>query len=423
MNPKVISARAWADAESALRASYHDLGLYVRKQVYEKPGGVTIVVGGWAFLDGEPAMIPTDLDILVVSTHSSSGMETLGREPGAVLSILAPYAMRTETPIDHWAVRVPEAEKAALLDRIRALPEHAPGAQPAAPRYVPPATMPMVAMEQPRGSSGSNTGMWVAIGLAVAVLGVVTLGCVGFGAFAFMAQRDASAATAGASPTPAYPYPPSYPPSYPAPSYPPSYPAPSYPAPSYPPPSAPSRPSSGDRFVLPVPAVAPSRGPLSAPLVIQMFSDFQCPFCSRVEPTVARILASYPTEVRVVWRHYPLAFHANAMPAAEAASEVFAQVGDAGFWPYHDLLFENQRELGPETLVALAGRVPGVDVGRVGSALVDHRHRPVVEADVATVNASGMSIGTPSFLIGDELLSGAQPFERFQEVINAHLGR
>jgi hypothetical protein len=292
-------------------------------------------------------MIPTDLDILVVSTHSSSGMETLGREPGAVLSILAPYAMRTETPIDHWAVRVPEAEKAALLDRIRALPEHAPGAQPAAPRYVPPATMPMVAMEQPRGSSGSNTGMWVAIGLAVAVLGVVTLGCVGFGAFAFMAQRDASAATAGASPTPAYPYPPSYPPSYPAPSYPPSYPAPSYPAPSYPPPSAPSRPSSGDRFVLPVPAVAPSRGPLSAPLVIQMFSDFQCPFCSRVEPTVARILASYPTEVRVVWRHYPLAFHANAMPAAEAASEVFAQVGDAGFWPYHDLLFENQRELEP----------------------------------------------------------------------------
>ena len=166
---------------------------------------------------------------------------------------------------------------------------------------------------------------------------------------------------------------------------------------------------------------APVKGPKNAPVTIVAFSDFQCPFCSRVVPTVARIAETYPSQVRFVWRNYPLPFHNDAMPAAEAASEVFAQVGDAGFWLYHDMLFENQHELGAENLVALASRIPGVDGGRVRSALSDGRHRAAIEADMAAVRAAGMSIGTPSFLIGDELLSGAQPFESFQAVIDAHL--
>lgn len=414
MNPKLLAAKAWADAESALRIRYDNLGLYVRKQVYEKPGGTTIVVGGWAFLDGEPAMLPTDLDLLVVSTAQASGaMETLGRDPAAVLAILAPHATRAADPIDHWAIRVPDAEKAALLDRIRALPEHRPGEPPPAqPRYAP-ATQPLPMAAAAQGGSG-NTGLFVAIGLAVALLGVVGLTCVG--AFAFVYTRGEPSASGGYAPPPSYPPPPVYaPPSYPPPSYPP----PSYPPPSYPPPT--SARTVGERYAVPVPVGAPSRGAASAPLVIQIFSDFQCPFCSRVVPTVERILETYPTQVRIVWRNYPLPFHNNAMPAAEAASEVFAQVGDAGFWPYHDLLFENQRDLGTASLVALAGRVPGVDVGRVGAALSDHRHRAAIEADMAAVTAAGMSIGTPSFLIGDELLSGAQPFEQFQQVIDAHL--
>ena len=172
---------------------------------------------------------------------------------------------------------------------------------------------------------------------------------------------------------------------------------------------------------LEVPADAPSRGNARAPITVQVFTDFQCPYCRELLPTLDRIERDYPDRVRIVYRSYPIPGHAHAELAAIAAIEVHQQRGDEAFWRYHDLLFENQRELGTENLVALAARVPGADVGRLGSALADHRHRAAIDADMAAVTAAGMSIGTPSFLIGDELLSGAQPFERFQTVIDAHL--
>ena len=75
MDPRAASAKAWADAENALRSKYHGAGLYVRKQVYQRPDGATMVVGGWAFLDGDPAMIPTELDLLVVSTDREESVE------------------------------------------------------------------------------------------------------------------------------------------------------------------------------------------------------------------------------------------------------------------------------------------------------------------------------------------------------------
>jgi protein-disulfide isomerase len=180
-------------------------------------------------------------------------------------------------------------------------------------------------------------------------------------------------------------------------------------------------PSPGDRYTLAVPADAPARGPASAPLTIQIFSDFQCPFCNRVRPTVDQVASQYAGRVRFVWRHYPLPFHTNAMPAAEASVEVQRQAGDAGFWAFHDLLFENQSDLSEANIVALSSRVPGVDATRVRAALSDHRHRARVQSDMDAVSAAGMRIGTPSFLIGDHLLQGAQPVDAFRTQIDAAL--
>ena len=76
----------------------------------------------------------------------------------------------------------------------------------------------------------------------------------------------------------------------------------------------------------------PALGPANAPVRIEYFSDYQCPFCGRVAPTVAQIREHYGERVRITWRNYPLPFHASAMGAAEAAMEAYAQRGNQGFF-------------------------------------------------------------------------------------------
>jgi predicted DsbA family dithiol-disulfide isomerase len=96
---------------------------------------------------------------------------------------------------------------------------------------------------------------------------------------------------------------------------------------------------------------------------MEIFSDFQCPFCKRVEPTVDQILQEYGGKVKIVWRNFPLPFHENAMPAAEAAQEVLAQGGVAKFWAYHDLLFSNQQTIDRAHLEQFAQQIGGIDMG------------------------------------------------------------
>ncbi|MBX3275119.1 MAG: thioredoxin domain-containing protein [Sandaracinaceae bacterium] len=185
----------------------------------------------------------------------------------------------------------------------------------------------------------------------------------------------------------------------------------------------PSAPPAGEiqRYTLPIPPRTPSRGAAGAPLTIQVISDFQCPFCARAVATVDQIEQRYRGRVRIVFRHYPLSFHERAFPAAEASVEVYEHAGERAFWAYHDRLFQNQRALDDEGLVAHAAAIPGVDPSRVRAALRERRHRARVQADVDAVAAAGMSVGTPSFLIGTRLLQGAQPFEAFQSAIDAEL--
>ncbi len=184
---------------------------------------------------------------------------------------------------------------------------------------------------------------------------------------------------------------------------------------------APPRPPPDHVYVLPVPAHAPTRGPSSAPVTIQIFSDFQCPFCNRARPTIEQVVSQFGGQVRLVWRDYPLPFHDNAMPAAEAAREVFAQAGNDAFWRYNALLFENQRDLAEGELIRLARTIDGIDASRVQRALSDHRHRAVIEADVAAIEDAGARIGTPSFFINGRHLQGAQPIAVFETAIRRAL--
>jgi protein-disulfide isomerase len=193
--------------------------------------------------------------------------------------------------------------------------------------------------------------------------------------------------------------------------------APRDPAPAAAPSSA---PDPDRRYIIAAPVRAPSRGASSATLVVQIFSDFQCPFCARLMPTLDALVERYGTRVRFVWRNYPLPFHDHAMEAAEAAMEAFAQRGDAGFWAMHDLLFENQRDLDRASLERYATTL-GLDMVRFRRALDTHLHQPAIMADMTAIRDAGASIGTPTLLIGTRMIAGAMPVETFAAAIDAAL--
>ena len=172
--------------------------------------------------------------------------------------------------------------------------------------------------------------------------------------------------------------------------------------------------------VEPAPATAPWRGGAGATVVIHEFSDFQCPFCKRVEPTMDQVLAQYGDRVKIVWRHKPLPMHKDAQLAAEASQEVLRQQGNAGFWRFHDRLFDNQAEgLEREDLERYA-QAQGVDMTKFRKALDEHTHRAAVEAESAASDRSGIT-GTPGFVINGYQVSGAQPLAKFKKVIDKAL--
>jgi protein-disulfide isomerase len=159
-----------------------------------------------------------------------------------------------------------------------------------------------------------------------------------------------------------------------------------------------------------------SRGAKNAKVTIVEFSDFQCPFCSRVEPTLADVLKTYPNDVRIVWRNEPLPFHPNAMPAAEAA----CAAGEQGkFWEVHDLMYKNQQQLSPDSYKKWAQEA-GVNMDKWQKSVDGHACKDKIEADAKYGNSVGAN-GTPNFFINGRQLVGAQPLDSFKSIIDQEI--
>jgi protein-disulfide isomerase len=163
----------------------------------------------------------------------------------------------------------------------------------------------------------------------------------------------------------------------------------------------------------------PSRGPADAPVTIVEFSDFQCPFCSRVNPTLKRIEETYAGKVRVVFRDFPLLqIHPQAGKAAEAAGCADEQ---GKFWPMHDALFAAQDKLKPEDLKAHATAI-GLDMDKFNKCLDSGSRTGEWTKDMKEGEAYGVS-STPAFFVNGRMIVGAQPYEEFSAVVEDELAR
>ncbi|HEY0880961.1 MAG TPA: thioredoxin domain-containing protein, partial [Archangium sp.] len=160
----------------------------------------------------------------------------------------------------------------------------------------------------------------------------------------------------------------------------------------------------------------PVKGPKNAPVTIVAFSDFQCPFCSRVVPTLKQIEDTYGDNVKVVFRQQPLPFHNNAKIAAEASLAAHEQ---GKFWQMHDKLFANAQALDRASLERYAQEL-GLDVGKFKAALDSGKFTKRVEEDSAAGMAVGAN-GTPTFFINGREFVGAQPFEAFKNIIDEEI--
>lgn len=164
----------------------------------------------------------------------------------------------------------------------------------------------------------------------------------------------------------------------------------------------------------------PALGPEDAPVTIVEFSDFQCPFCTRFyQETYQRVLDTYEGQIRFVYRDFPLTqIHPEAFQAAMAAE----CADDQGrFWDYHDILFQNYQALFREDLISYAGQI-GMDVAAFTSCFDSSTHEQEVVNDLRDGTNYGVR-GTPAFYINGILVSGAQPFEVFAQVIDAELAK
>ena len=159
------------------------------------------------------------------------------------------------------------------------------------------------------------------------------------------------------------------------------------------------------------------RGVPTAAVTIIEFSDFQCPYCQAVEPTLKQVLSQYGDRVSFAYRDFPLTpIHPQAQIAAEASRCAGEQ---EKYWDYHDALFANQSLLQQADLVRSAARL-GLDEKKFETCLTSRKFQSAVQADYQAGLKGGVT-GTPAFFINGTLLSGNQPLAEFARVIDDEL--
>jgi protein-disulfide isomerase len=161
----------------------------------------------------------------------------------------------------------------------------------------------------------------------------------------------------------------------------------------------------------------PSEGKADAPVTVVEYSDFQCPFCLRVMPTLKELRTKYGDKMRLVWKDFPLTqIHPQAFVAAQAGNCAREQ---GKFWELHDQMFANQSALQPDNLKKYAAAI-GLDTTKFDACLDTSKYEGRVQEEIG----AGMRLGinsTPTVYVNGRMVNGAQPIEVFTQIIDDEL--
>lgn len=157
------------------------------------------------------------------------------------------------------------------------------------------------------------------------------------------------------------------------------------------------------------------KGPVDAPVTVMVFDDFQCPYCARLVPMIEKVVETYPTQVRVVFKHFPLNMHKFARQAAIAS---IAARNQGKFWQLHDQLFANYNQLNEEKIRELAASV-GLDMERFDKDIENPALQQEISADMQLGTSSGVR-GTPAVYINGVQLKD-RSLAGFRKAIDAEL--
>ncbi|MEZ4445540.1 MAG: DsbA family protein [Polyangiaceae bacterium] len=160
----------------------------------------------------------------------------------------------------------------------------------------------------------------------------------------------------------------------------------------------------------------PRKGATPALVTLVEFTDFQCPFCGRVNPTLNALLEKHPQEVGLVLRNRPLSFHEDARPAAIAFLAAARQ--DKG-WALHDIMFDNRKDLQRDKLLGYAKEL-GLDMAKFEQDLDDPEVAAQVDADVEAAERAGAQ-GTPTIFVNGIGVRGARGADVFEPLVAAEL--
>ena len=163
-------------------------------------------------------------------------------------------------------------------------------------------------------------------------------------------------------------------------------------------------------------------GSLSAPIILIEYSDFQCPFCSMIHPTLKRIVEESNSEIAWVYRHLPLeSIHPQALPSAIASECIAKQLGQSGFWKFADAMLADQSKMNEAEYVALAGQF-GANVSQFSSCTASGEFDALIAGQALDAQKNG-GTGTPFTVVvaGDTEvpISGALPYAQIKAVINS----
>ncbi|HUJ21811.1 MAG TPA: thioredoxin domain-containing protein [Bryobacteraceae bacterium] len=161
---------------------------------------------------------------------------------------------------------------------------------------------------------------------------------------------------------------------------------------------------------------APSKGPADAKITLVEFSDFQCPFCAVAVTNINRLMTKHPAEIRLVFKQFPLDIHSQAEIAAEAALAAHAQ---GKFWPMHDKLYANFRQISQEKIYQWAQEI-GLDLVRFTMDMKSRKYKTEVQKEMVEGEQAGVS-GTPTLFVNGKHFNGPVETAILEQVVLAEL--